>query len=321
MSQAKGTRSVTLIQEETTFNVDPATPDAQKLYISSNAIKLSRGQEESDILRGDRNPTKAARGDDDVSGSLGTELQAYMGILFKAALGSVATTGAGPYIHTFTIGQSLPSFMIEKGFADVGHYFKYNGCKASRFNMDVTRKGFQKISVDFMGAKETVGSSSFDDTPTDLGKVSFDGLTVSTLEEGGATIADVLSIDGLTFDNDLDGDQYCIGGGGVRADIPEGLLKVSGTLKARFKDLALYNKAISDTESSLRIVWSLGSGDGSAGNESIELKLPELSYGVSSPVVSGPKGLMVELPFTGYYSDAAEASSVQVILKNTQDAI
>jgi len=321
MTQAKGSSQQTIIQEETTYKTDPAAPDAQLLYVSSNTLKLNRGRETSEILQSGRNPTKSARGDDDISGAIGTELQAYMGLIFKAILGSVATTGVGPYVHTFKVGSSLPSYLIERGFTGINQFFKYNGCKASRFSMDVTRKGFQKMSIDFLGAKETVGSASFDATPTDLGKVSFDGLTVTTIEEGGATIADVVSIDGLTFDNDLDGDQFVIGGNGVREDIPEGMVKVSGTLKARFKDLALYTKATNDTESSLKIIWSLGDTLGSAGNESIEFKLAELVYGVSSPVVSGPKGVDVELPFEAFYDNSSEASALQIILKNAQATI
>ncbi len=321
MPQAKGASSQTIIQKETTYKTDPAAPDAQKLYVSSNTVKLDRGRETSDILQGNRNPTKSARGDDNVSGAIGTELQAYMGVLFEAVLGSVTTSGVGPYTHTIKVGSTLPSYLIERGFTGISQYFKYNGCKVSRFSMDVTRKGFQKVSVDFLGAKETVGSSSFDATPTDLGKVSFDGLALSTIEEGGAAIADVVSIDGLTFENDLDADQYCLGGGGERADLPEGIVKVSGTLKARFLTVTLYNKAINDTESSLRLVWSVGNGLGSAGNESLEIKIPELSFGVSSPVVSGPKGVLVELPFEGFYDNSSEASALQVILKNSSATI
>jgi hypothetical protein len=39
-----------------------------------------------------------------------------------------------------------------------------------------------------------------------------------------------------------------------------------------------------------------------------------------SPVVSGPGGVMVELPFTAYYQDGASESIFKVILWNTQTA-
>ncbi|RMF46800.1 MAG: hypothetical protein D6751_04120 [Deltaproteobacteria bacterium] len=321
MPQAKGANAQILIQEETTFATDPATPDARKVYISGCSLKLNRALESSDILRGNRNPTRPARGNDDVSGGLSTELQAYIGLLLKATLGSVTTTGTGPYTHTFKVGSSLPSLLIEKGFPDIGQYFKYNGCKVSRLSLSITPSGFQKVDFEFLGAKETTGSTSFDTTPLDLGKVSFDGFAVGAIEEGGVAIGDVVGIDGLTFENDLDGEQYLLGGSGTRVDIPEGTVKVSGTLKARFKDLALYTKAIAGTESSLRVLFQLGTGDGSSGNESLEIKLPELIYAPNAPVIDGPKGIIVELPFEAYYEDSTEASAMQIILKNTQATV
>ncbi len=321
MPQARGANAQVIIQEETTFKTDPATPDAHKVHFSSCGIKLSRGLESSDVIQGNRNPSKPARGVDDVSGGISTELQAYIALLFKAALGSVTTTGTGPYVHTIKVGSSLPSLLVEKGFTDINQFFKYNGCKVSKMTLAVTPKGFQKIDFDFIGAKETVSGTSFDATPTDLGKQSFNGFAVGAIEEGGAAIADVVGIDGLSIENNLDGDQYSVGGVGERDDIPEGMVKVSGTLKARFKDLALYTKAINNTESSLRILWQLGTGAGSAGNESLEIKLPELIYSPNAPIIDGPKGILVDLPFEAFYENSSEASAMQIIIKNTQATI
>lgn len=322
MPQAKGALGRIIIQEEDNgYGVDPVAPDAQVAHFESCGLKMSRGQDQSQTIRGNRNPTRSARGNTDVAGPLAMELQAYIGRLLKAALGTVATSGVGPYTHLFTIGSALPSLMIEQGFADLGHYFKYNGCKVGKLTFNVTPSGFQKISFDFNGAKETVSGASFDAAATDLGKQSFDGFSLATIEEGGVAIGDVVGIDGLTIDNDLDLEGYNVGSQGVRSDIPEGLVKVSGTLKARFKDLILYNKAVNGDESSIKIGYALGDGLGSAGNESIELYLPELTYSPNAPVISGPKGVVVELPFEAYYDDSAEGSAIQITLKNPQSAI
>lgn len=321
MPQAKGALGQIIIQEETTYGVDPAAPDAHKVHFEDCSIKMSRGQEQSAVIQSNRNPSKSARGNTDVAGPLSTELQAYIALLFKAALGSVATTGVGPYVHTFKVGSSLPSYLIERGFTDLGQFFKYNGCKVNKLSLSVTPSGFQKISFDFVGAKETISAVSFDATPVDLGKQSFDGFSIGTIEEGGAAIADVVGIDGLSIENGLDTDQYSIGGGGIRDDLPEGMVRVSGTLKARFTSLTLYNKAIADTESSLKVTYLFGDGLGSAGNESLEFFIPELTYAPNSPVISGPKGVLVDLPFEAYYDNSAEASALQIILKNSQATV
>jgi hypothetical protein len=321
--QEKGARCRLIIQRETAYKTDPVVPDAQLLYFISESVGMTRGQEQSDTLRGNRNPTRAARGNVEVGGDITTELQAYIGQIFLGVLGSVTTTGPGPYTHTFKIGDTVPSFMVEKGFPTIGRYFKYNGCKFGKMSFDVTSKGFQKLSLSVNGARETIGLASFDATATDLGKVSFDGFSLGTIEEGGIAIASLSKITGLTIDNglDLDEDNFTLGSNGERQDIPEGYTKVSGTLHALFKDTDLYLKAVNDTESSLRMVFRLGSGLGSAGNESLEILLPELTYAPRTPAINGPKGLKVELPFEAYYANAAEATALQVILRNPQATI
>lgn len=225
------------------------------------------------------------------------------------------TTQATTYKHTLKIGAALPSFLVEKGFADISQYFKYQGCKFGKFSLDISPSGAQKISFDLLGASETSGSSAYA-APTDPGQANFDGLAIGTIEEGGVAIATVSSISGLSVDNQLDGDTYLIGGGGTRGGINEGLVKVSGTLKALFENLTLYNKALNSTESSLRVVYNRGTGAGTANNESLEIKIPELIFGVKTPAVDKPGGLWVEMEFTGYYTDSAEATSAQIILKN-----
>jgi hypothetical protein len=85
--------------------------------------------------------------------------------------------------------------------------------------------------------------------------------------------------------------------------------------------MTLYTKALNGTESSIRVKYSFGTGLGTAGNESIEFKLPELVYSPKTPPIAGPKGIMVELPFEAYYDNAAEATALQIILMNTQATI
>jgi hypothetical protein len=322
MAQAQGSSSQIVIQEETTFKTDPVTPNVYRIHFISESLRYSRGLETSETIQANRNPGAPARLDSDVAGDITVELQAYIGLLLKGLFGSVTTSGASsPYTHTFKIGSSLPSFVVEKGFTDLGHYFKYNGVKVNRCSFDITRAGFQRMAFGLLGAKETVGTDPFDATPTDLGKKSFDGFAIATLEEGGSAIANVTAITGLTIENDLDPDSYVLGGLGERVSLPAGRVKVTGTITALFENLTLYNKAKNNTESSLKVVFNLGTGAGTAGNESLEFKISELIYSPNAPVISGPRGVLVEQPFEAYYDDGAEATSIQCILKSSQAAI
>jgi hypothetical protein len=318
MTQALGSNVQIGYQEETAYATDPVAASMQKLHYISESLRLQYPLLFSQTIQSNRNPSTPIRDNKTVEGNITCELQAYIGTLLKAILGSVSTAGSDPYTHTITIGSSVPSLVIEKGFTDLGtpEYFKYNGCKINRASLQIRANGFQQLSMDFIGAKETIDTSPFDATLTDSGKKAWSGYQIASITEGGGAIANVLEAD-INIENNLDGGIYCIGGAGLRSALPEGLVKVSGTIKALFENLTLYNKALGSTESSLAITYTFGTGAGSAGNEQLAITIPELQYGAQTPVVSGPAGLLVELPFEAYYDDGAGASAINMVLKNT----
>lgn len=320
MSQAQGSRGQLIVQQEVTYKVDPA-PAARRFHFVDEGLRLSRELSTTNIIRGNRNPAMPVRGNQDVAGSIKTHVQAFqLSTMLKWALGSVVTTGENPYIHTIKIGSGLPSFLIEKGFTDITQFFKYNGCKVNRMSVNVSPEGFQDISFDVMGAKESTSGVTFHAAPTDAGYVPFDGFSIAVIEEGGAAIANVVSAD-FSLENNLDGNTYVIGGAGERAFLPEGIVKVSGNIKALFQNLTLYSKAVANTESSLKIIYRRGTGAGTTGNEEIEFFIPELVYAPSAPVITGPQGVLVELPFEAYYNDGAQVSTLQIVIKNTEVTI
>ena len=319
MAQAEGSRAYIGIQEETTYGSDPGAPDITLIPYSSEDIRASQNLIRADLIRRTRNASRPGPGNISVDGSITTKLFAEMGLLFKGALGSVSTAGADPYTHTFVPANSLPSFVIEKGFEDIAQYLKCNGCKIGGFSGDINQEGFFTLSFPIMGQKETPSGSPFDATPTEIAPTVFNNFDISTIEEGGASIAIVTAISGLTYDNTLNGNNFVINPSapGIRTGVAAGLPYVSGTLEASFENLTLLNKAINSTESSLKIIWSLGDGLGSAGNESLEIYIPELIYARNSPVVESAQGITISLAFEGYYQDHADAASLKVVLKNS----
>lgn len=321
MPQATGANARIGLQVETTYATDPGTPALTNVYFVSESLRLERPNISSELIQGSRNPTAPDRGNHAVSGSIVTDLMAYPGALFKAALGSVSTSAP---THTIKIGSTVPSYTIEKGFTDLTtpEYFKYSGCKVNRMNLAVRPSGPQRLTLDWIGAKETVSATSFDATFTDLGKSVFQGSVISSITEGGSAIAIVTEAD-ITLENNLDDSVYVINvsAPGVRRSLPEGMVKVSGRLQALFEDIALYNKAVAGTESALVVVYTLGTGAGTAGNEKLTITVPELIYSPSAPVISGPRGILVDLPFEAYYANDAAASTLHMELKNTETAL
>lgn len=323
MAQAIGSRAYLAIQKETAFATDPQTPALIRLPFVSESLSRSIELIDSDTIRGVRSAVPPVRGNTDVAGAINFNLGAYPGEILLASMGSVSTSGeTAPYTHTIKVGDTVPSLTIEKGFTDIGQYFKYQGCKVSKFSLTATPTGFQKASVDILGAKLTTATSSFDASLTDLGLAEFDGFRISAITEGGSAIAANKPTEvSFTIENNLDGDTFYIGGNGQRASINEGLVKVSGTIRGIFESLALYNKAVAQTETALVLTYQFGTGAGTSGNEFLSFDFPEVVLSVNDPPIEGPKGIYYSIGFTAYYGNDAKASSAVITLKNTQATI
>jgi hypothetical protein len=315
MAHQQGANVKLVIDTETVYAADP-TPDGMVLPFKSESLRMSRNLISSATIRSGRNPQQPARGNMDVAGEITFELTPQYGRLLKHVFGSYGVAGgAAPYTHTYKIAALPVGMLIEKQFTDLAtaQYFKYNGLRVNNFKLGAKAEGIIECSVGLIGAKETVGTSAYDATLTDLGHTPFDGFECS-IKEGGSAIAIVTEIE-FTLENNLDGSVFVIGGAGQRASLPAGSVKVSGTLTALFDSVTLYTKATGHTESALEIIFTKGAGTGaSAGNEKLTFFMDELIYKPQAPVVPGPKGVMVELPFEAYYDNDADASALRAVL-------
>lgn len=320
MPQARGSQTQALLVEESTYGTDPGSPVAQLLHITRNTLSSSQNKIQSNVLSSSRERRSPINGNINVSGEIDFELGAEsMGTILKHALGSNTTTGVDPYTHTMKLGDLPVGFIIEKDYGSniTNRYEKFNGCRVSQASFNFPSEGVPMATLSVIGQKATLGSSSIDATPDDNGHTSFSAFDAS-IEEGGSSIAYVQSAT-IELNNELDESSFVIGGAGLRRALPEGFATVSGTITALFESEALLNKAINNTESSLKIALTRGTGLGSAGNEYMEFFVQQLLYGRNSPPVDGPNGLLVNLPFEGYISGST--SALQVIVKNAVSAI
>lgn len=320
MAHQRGATARLAIDTETTFKTTPGTPDGLILPFVNESIRASQNLNESKTIRSSRNPQAPSAGRIEVAGDINFEFAWQYGRILKHVFGGVATTGASaPYTHTFTIGSLPAGLLVEKSFPDISGTNKFalfNGCKINQFRLSCGTEGMIEAGVSILGAKETLGSSSFDATLRDLGHEPFDAFK-ATITEGGSALAIGTKID-LLFENNLDGNTFVIDGTGQRYSLPEGTAKVSGTLTALFDSYALYEKAVNRTESSLVLEFIRGTGNGSDGNEKITFYIDELFYRRQGPVITGPTGLLVELPFVGFYADDADASALRCVAMNAE---
>ncbi|WP_321532266.1 phage tail tube protein [uncultured Desulfuromonas sp.] len=318
MPQATGANGVlTISGAESPAGQVPATPAGQIVPFSSESLQRKTALDKSNIIRQSRDASAPTRGKRDVSGSISTNLTPNIARLLMMAFGNVTTTGAGPeYSHVFKIGDSLPYHTIEKGFTDLGQYFRYFGCKCNKVGFEVNPSGVLPLSMDFMGMDRSIETETFDAAAVDIGYEPFNAFSAS-IKEGGVDIAIVTSMK-WSLENNLDGDVYCIGGQGKRYSIPEGATVVSGSITALFESEALLTKATNGTASSLEVSVLQGTGLGTEGNEKLMLNIDELIFEEQDPIIKDTKGILIELPWTAYWGNGANGTSIMATLLNTQ---
>jgi len=224
------------------------------------------------------------------------------------------------YTHVITPGPSLPAgltFEMDYGELLTNRYAAYKGCRINSLDIDIPTEGPVMMTANLQGREVVPDDTSLDDTPADYGHAPFSAFN-GTIQEGGSTIATVTTAK-LTINNDLDTASYTIAGDGKRAELPEGLCKISGTITALFADETLMNKSLNGTESSLKFILQRGTGAGTAGNEYVSFYMPTLVYEPVTPPVRGPKGVLITLNFHAYYASAG-SEAIRVTVKNQINA-
>ena len=317
MPQARGSQSAIVLYDETVFGQAPGTPLGTKLYVVSCGIKAAQALADSETLTSVRARGRPTRNNIDVAGPLPIEIHPEsIGQILRHTLGQNVTTGTDPYTHTMTIGALPVGMTIEKdhggNIAGAGRYERFFGCRVGSASFSFPQNGYPRAEFNIRGADHLLESSVLDATPDDYGCSPFSAFEAS-VEEGGDTLAVATEIS-FTIDNGLDENGYAIGGAGKRRNMAEGFATISGSLTAMFEDATLINKAINGTESSLKITLSRGNGLGSAGNESLEFFLQQLQYERTSPEITGPGGVLVQLGFRNYR--VVGNTGLRVILKN-----
>ena len=321
MGQAYGQRMVLRYQRETTFKTLPNPVVSNALYFTDCDLSLKRILIESDILTTSRKSFSPVQGNQDVSGSIKTVLQAYqLTRLLYGGLGAVTTTGTNPYVHTIKVGSDLPSYIIELGFTQLGKYHRNMGCKINKMNFSIKPTGFCDVSLGVVGAKQVQASSSFDSSPVDQGYTVFtsDDIASTGITLDGSPIATITEMT-IDVENGIDDSSYVINSS-ERYVLPEGMCKVSGNVKALFEDTTLLDLALAGTECALVVVFKKGTGAGSTGNEYCSFTISECKFSLKTPIF-GPKGILVDLDYIAYYENGAGTSPLVITVKNTEVTI
>ncbi len=299
-----------------------ATPTVRISRVG-NAITIAYNSGTSTV--GDVNAAVAAlAGADDIigiktAGTTGTVLTAPGDNCTATAL-----TGGNDGIYTEVIKlAAITDYMwFEKGFPDLDtpKYFPFVGYRIAKFGYDRKATGPIAVTFDIPGCKDLAATgTSADATPVDLGHDSFNAKLGDVLVDG-ATVGTITS---AKYDSERKASPSdpVIGSGGYSTNIPVGRGTLKGSLTSLFDSTALFDKAVSRATVALKFQDQIGTGDGSAGNESMETHFPEVHLAKKTPDIKDDTGVMLESAFTAFLKDDAGNSACIITIKHSSTVL
>tara|TARA_Y100000114_G_C11706112_1_gene301030 strand:+ start:74 stop:1015 length:942 start_codon:yes stop_codon:yes gene_type:complete len=177
-----------------------------------------------------------------------------LGMLFKAAIGSVTTTGSGPYVHAFTPSADLPSLTIavQRG---TGSSEQFEGCMVSNMTISCEAGGEGRASFEIIAETATARASS-------IGAPGFgDGAQIfhfqaSTMSFNGPTYK-MRSME-LSIDNKLERVNHLGSKLTAQPQISD-VREVTMTVTLDLEDDNLYNAQLDGTASNVVVNFTSGS--------------------------------------------------------------
>ncbi len=321
-----GNNATLTLFNETTYGTR-TNANGQKLFFTTENLKATRQTFDSQTITGDRERMKPVRGNVNVSGQIAMEVSPEnMLLMLYYAIGTWTTTptAAGstePFTHTFVTGSKLPSFQAQVNFgvdAPTGQrYHLFSGLKINTFSLQVPNNGNVTATFDCIGKNVVMSDSVIDSAPTTTTFTRYSSFEAD-IQINGSPATNVESFS-LTVANELDESVYPISTDGLRTELPNGFQTVSGQFTAFFDNDLLLNSAKSGEN--VPIILSLKRGTetpGTSGNERMVFTLPFTMLEQTSPEVSGPGGVKLQMAFKAYKNLATAGSNIMsLVVKNT----
>ncbi len=297
MPFAQGSRSYIQYIPEVTAGTTPATPQMVQIPINSHSLGLKKATMESNEIRSDRQVGNVRHGNKRIDGEIDVEFRGndYDPFLESALFGAF-TTG------TLKLGTTQKFMTIEDGAVDINQYRVFTGCTVDKFTLDVKPNQIIGAKFGMVGYNMTTGTTPLDSTPTAMStNQPFDSFS-GTITEGGSAIAIVT---GLTLNVDNSVQPTYVIGSAVTPQMEYGRGRVTGEITCYFQDMAMINKFVNETLSSL--VFSLtGSGD------TYTFTVPKIKYTGADVPLQSEQSRLITMPFVGLY-DTTEATSLKIV--------
>ncbi|MEA2018486.1 MAG: phage tail tube protein [Campylobacterota bacterium] len=310
--QTQGSSSRIAFGYEATYGT-VATAMQQVSVIPTVSLKQTQNLNDSAVIRGTRDMGEAFLGFKSAEASMSIPLDSVaVGDFFKMSLGTSsapADNGDGTFTHTFTRNDTtLPSVSLELAHTDISKYKRGLGFRANTMNLSFGDESEQKLDLGFMGksvsnevaeiAVPTAVASSIQYEPFEISISGFPTLSIKT--------------GSLSFTNNLDGGQYVVGSNGEVADIPAGMIGVSGSFTCLYDENidAIQASAASGTVQNMSI-------DYSDGTNAINFVMQEVKLNAETgSEVTSPLGQEATFNFNAFWKSGVNNSALTIVVTN-----
>lgn len=277
----------------------------------SEGLKQDIARLDSQAIRAGRRTTHTWRpGGKTIQGPLNLELpNVDIAMLLKHVFGAVATTGTGPYTHTYTPGDLTgKSFTTQVGRPDNAgtvQPFTYAGCKVASAELACSAGELASFTVDLSAMSET--------TATALASASYTaGYAPFSFIDGALTIAGsavgTVQSATLSISNNLAVDRHRLNSATVKEQLQNGLAEFTGTIVTDFESLTAYNRFVNGTEAAMVLSFTNGA-------DSLTITM-NVRFDGETPEVGGVEMLNQSLPFK-CLSSTSDAAAITAVLVNT----
>lgn len=248
----------------------------------------------------------------DIAGQVSHELyDRSIGMLLRACFGGVATTGAGPYTHTFTPGDltddSLTMQIGKPDITGVVNAFTYAGVAATSWDIDATAGQLVMFNMNFAAMTEVtnvaLASASY---ASSIKPMVFTG---ASLTMGGSSAnCKKLTLHG---DNKLDITRHFLGTATIKQPLESDLRDYTGVFNGEFESLTAYNRFVNGTEAALVATFA-------AGAQTLVVTY-NVRFDGDTPNITGRGIVQQNLPFkaVGATTDAGAITAVWTTTEST----
>lgn len=203
-------------------------------------------------------------------------------------------------------GTVKRSFLIEKQFGDIDEYISFRGMRVGTWSMNVEAEQIITGTFGFVGAGAYSATSTISGavTPASANSIASATANMGRIEENGVALT--TAVKAVRFNLNANPRQLTAVANKFPIGINLGSFEITGTIEAYFEDLALYDKFVNHSDTSL--VFEIDSAE----DDRTIITITNMKFTNAAPVGAGlNQDVMVTLDFTAK-RNATSNSMLQV---------